>query len=96
MSIKIIVVLAAIGALAGCETTATHEDFGTSVDSLIKAQAFNPETLTTPSGEAVTGIDQDYVRNVLDVMRKDVSKPEETREPIQMVIWGGSGGSGGW
>lgn len=88
MTIRIIVALAVIGALAGCVTTATEKDFGNSVSSLITAQTANPETLTNPSTAAITGTDPDYANAVIKEMRKDVSKPAEVKEPIEMVIWG--------
>jgi type IV pilus biogenesis protein CpaD/CtpE len=95
MTAKIIVALAAIGALAGCATTATEEDFGNSVASLIKAQTANPATLTSPSTQAVTGVDPDYANNVVAVLRKDVSKPEEVKKPIELAVITSSSG-GGW
>lgn len=88
MTIRIIVALAVIGALAGCSTTATQEDYGNSVASLIQAQTANAETLTNPSTAVVTGTDPDYANNVVIEMRKDVSKPAEVKEPIEMVLWG--------
>jgi len=54
MTTRIIVALAVIGALAGCSTTATQEDYGNSVASLIQAQTANPETLTNPSTAPAT------------------------------------------
>lgn len=92
MTTRIIVALAAIGALAGCASTATQEDFGKSVGSLIQAQAYNPATLTTPSTAAVTGVDPDYANNVVDEMRQDVSKREEVKDPIEMLLLGSGGG----
>jgi type IV pilus biogenesis protein CpaD/CtpE len=88
MTTRIIIALAVIGALAGCSTTATQEDFGNSVASLIQAQTANPETLTNPSAVPVTGVDADYANNVVTEMRKDVSQPAEVKEPIEMVLWG--------
>lgn len=88
MTTRIIVALAVIAALAGCATTATQEDFGNSVASLIQAQTANPETLTNPSTAPVTGVDADYANNVVTEMRKDVSKPAEVKKPIEMVLWG--------
>jgi uncharacterized lipoprotein len=93
MTIKIIVALAVIGALAGCETTtAVQEDYGNSLASLVKAQTANPETLTNPSTAAVTGVDPDYARAALGEMRKSVSKPQDIREPIEMVFLSGETG----
>lgn len=94
MTNKTIVVLAALGALTGCATTALEADYGNSVGSLIKAQTANPATLTSPGTEPVTGVDPDYASNVLTEFRKDVSKPEKVREPIEMAVISNSGG--GW
>jgi uncharacterized lipoprotein len=97
MTTKTIVALAVVGALAGCSGMPLEADYGRSVDSLIKAQAANPETLTSPSLAVVTGVDPDYANNVVKAFRKDISKPEDIRQPIQMVLMGSSGGSsGGW
>lgn len=97
MTTKTIVVLAVVGTLAGCSGMPLEADYGKSVDSLIRAQAANPETLTSPSVAAVTGVDPDYANNVVKEFRKDVSKPEDVKQPIQMVLMGSSGGSsGGW
>jgi type IV pilus biogenesis protein CpaD/CtpE len=92
MTTRIIVALAAIGTLAGCATTATEADFGNSVTSLIGAQTANPATLTNPSVAPVTGVDPDYANNVVEQFRKDVSKPDKIKEPIEMVFMGGQGG----
>ena len=92
MTNRIIVALATAAALAGCGTTATQEDFGNSVSSLIKAQTADPATLTNPSSEVVTGVDPDYVRNALKEMRTTVSKPSEVSDPIEMLLMGMQGG----
>jgi endonuclease V-like protein UPF0215 family len=94
MTTKTIVVLAALGALTGCATSALEEDYGNSVASLIQAQTANPATLTSPSAVPVTGVDPDYANNVVTEFRKDVSKPEKVREPIEMAVISSSGG--GW
>ena len=65
---------------------ALEADYGNSVASLIKAQAANPATLTSPSAAAVTGVDPDYANNVVNEFRKDVSKPENVKEPIEMAV----------
>lgn len=92
MTSKIILAMAAVGALAGCSSTALRDDYGSSVDSLIKAQAANPATLTSPSAAGVTGVDGDYARKTLDEMRKSVGKPSEVKQPIQMILMGSQGG----
>lgn len=97
MTTKTIVALAVVGTLAGCTGMPLEADFGKSVPSLINAQTANPATLTSPSTEAVTGVDPDYANNVVTEFRKDVSKPEDIKKPIEMVLVGSSGGSsGGW
>jgi hypothetical protein len=42
----------------------------------------------------VTGVDPDYANNVVTEMRKDVSKPEDVRKPIEMAVI--TSGGGGW
>jgi uncharacterized lipoprotein len=93
MTTRTIVALAAVGALAGCAST-LDADYGNSVASLIKAQTANSATLTSPSTTALTGVDPDYANGVVNAMRKDVSKPEEIRKPIEMAVI--SSGGGGW
>jgi type IV pilus biogenesis protein CpaD/CtpE len=98
MTIKIALSLALIiGASACTSTTAvappegTEADFGNSVNSLIKAQTANPETLSNPSTEPVTGVDPDYAGNVIEAMRESVAKPAEVKQPIEIRV-GGQGG----
>ena len=98
MSIKTILSLATIAALAGCGGTVirpspTEADFGNSKASLIKAQAANPAASANPSTEPVTGVDPDYATNVIDAMRESVSKPEEVREPLVIRVGVQSGGT---
>jgi type IV pilus biogenesis protein CpaD/CtpE len=92
MKLRIIVALCVIGALGGCSTTATQDDFGNSHKSLINAQAANPATLTAPSTATVTGTDSDYMNNVVVKFREAVSEPTEVSEPIEMVLMGLGGG----
>ena len=92
MTTKIIVAMAAVGVLAGCSSTVLKDDYGSSVDSLIKAQTANPATLTSPSDAPVTGVDPDYARKAVDEMRKSVGKPGEVKEPIEMILMGSQGG----
>jgi hypothetical protein len=94
MTTRTIVALTAIGALTGCATGALEADYGKSLASMINAQAANPATLTSPSATPVTGVDPDYANNVVTEMRKDVSKPEDVRKPIEMAVITSSGG--GW
>ena len=53
-------------------------------------------TLTSPSEPTVTGVDPDYANNVVTEFRKDVSKPEDVKEPIEMAVIGSYSGPGGW
>jgi len=92
MTTKIIVAMAAVGVLAGCSSTALQDDYGSSVESLIKAQTANPATLTSPSDAPVTGVDPDYARKAVEEMRKSVGKPSEVKQPIEMLLMGAQGG----
>lgn len=94
MTIRTIVALAAVTALAGCATGALEADYGNSVASMINAQTANAATLASPSAAPVTGVDPDYANKVVTEMRKDVSKPEDVRKPIEMAVI--TSGSGGW
>ena len=95
MNFRHIAAAVATAVLAACSTdtyltgpTPTEEDFGNSVDSLIKAQVANPATLTNPSTAPVTGVDSDYANNVVETLREGVSKSESVREPIQIRVGG--------
>ena len=92
MKFRIIFSLGVLGLLAGCASTATQEDFGNSLKSLVNAQAANPASLTSPSTAIVTGTDSDYMNNVVVKMRETVSEPKEIGEPIEMVLMGLGGG----
>lgn len=93
MTIKCIAALAVVVFLGACAAAPrVEEDFGNSVDSLIKAQVANPASLTSPSGASVTGVDPDYANKVVTEMRKDVPKRETVKEPIQILVGGTGGG----
>ena len=70
--------------------SATEEDFGNSMASLIKAQTADPSASSNPSTEPVTGVDPDYADNVIEAMRESVSKPAEVKQPIEIRV-GGAG-----
>jgi hypothetical protein len=100
MIIRILTMLCAVVAFAGCSSTssmnkptATEADFGNSVASLIKAQTADPATLTNPSTEPVTGVDPDYATGVIEAMRESVAKPTEVKQPIEIRVGGGQGGT---
>jgi type IV pilus biogenesis protein CpaD/CtpE len=101
MIIRITLMLVAAAGLAACAgsnsmnaKSATEQDFGNSVASLVKAQTADPRTLSSPSTEPVTGVDGDYANNVINAMRENVSKPAEVKQPIELRV-GGQGGQGG-
>ena len=94
MTIRITLIVLAAAVLAACNTTptATEEDFGNSVASLIKAQTANPAASSSPSTEPVTGVDPDYATNTIEAMRESVAKPAEVKQPIEIRV-GGQGGT---
>ena len=101
MTIRITLLLfAAVGLVACAGSTsmnarsATENDFGNSVASLVKAQTADPATLSSPSTEPVTGVDPDYANNVIEAMRESVAKPAEVKQPIEIRVGGqGQGGT---
>ena len=96
MNFKLIVAVVALTGVAACSNTktATEADFGNSKESLINAQAANPAVISSPSTEAVTGVDPDYADNVVEAMRENVSKPEAVQQPISIRVGGqGQGGT---
>lgn len=97
MSMKTILAVAAITAVAGCagswtKPSQTEADFGNSVASMVKAQTADPATVSNPSTEPVTGVDPDYAGNVIDALREGVSKPTEVKQPIEIRVGGQSKG----
>lgn len=68
--------------LAGCVSgpEPTELAFGDSVRQIIKAQTYDPSTLTSPSTAPSTGADGQRLKNVLDGYRTDVSKPTTNNE----------------
>ena len=91
MTTRTILTLAVVGVLTGCASTALQDTWGQASASLIPAQTANPESLTNPSTAIVTGVDGEYAYKVIDEMRKDAAKPEEVKQPIQMLLWGQGG-----
>lgn len=91
MTTRIILTLAVVGLVAGCASTALQENWGEAAGSLITAQTANPDSLSNPSTATVTGVDGEYAYKVIEAMRKDVAKPEEVKQPIQMTLWGQGG-----
>ena len=90
MNIKIVAALVALGTLAACASTpsGTEANFGSSTASLVRAQTANPETLTNPSSEPVTGVEPDYAGNVVKALREGVGEPAEVKQPIEIKIGG--------
>jgi len=76
--------------VAACANTptATEDDFGNSVASLVKAQVAKPATLSNPGAEPVTGVDPDYATKVIEAMRDSASKPAEVKQPIEIRVGG--------
>lgn len=101
MIIRFTLMLFATAGLAACAgstsmnaRSATEQDFGKSVASLVRAQTADPRTLSSPSSEPVTGVDPDYANSVIKAMREDVPKPAEVKQPIEIRVGGqGQGGS---
>jgi type IV pilus biogenesis protein CpaD/CtpE len=93
MTIRISIALCAAMGLAACADTptATEDDFGNSVASVVKAQTANPATLSNPSAEPVTGVDPDYASKVIEAMRGSAAKPEEVKQPIEIRVGGQEG-----
>lgn len=96
MNLKIIATVITLVGIAACTNgkTATEADFGNSKASLINAQTANPAVNSSPSTEAVTGVDPDYADAVIEAMRENVAKPESVQQPISIRVGGqGQGGS---
>lgn len=83
---------AAAFALGGCavEPTQTERNFGDSVRQTIRAQVYDPGTLSSPSQATIENSDGQRADNVLDAYRTDVSKPESTSNEVVISVDGGS------
>ena len=78
--------------LAGCGTTPTRGRLREFAGFARQGAGRQPGDADEPEHAAVTGVDPDYANNVVTEMRKDVSKPEEVRKPIEMEMFSREGG----
>lgn len=75
--------------LTGCshwDPVAVEEDFGNSVHHMIQAQTYDPEAARNPPADPPTELDGQKASEVLKAYRKDVAKPEEVEDAININI----------
>lgn len=70
------------------EPTPTELAFGDSVRQIVKAQTYDPSTLSSPSEKTGAGTDGQRLGNALDVYRRDVSKPAAATNEVPISVNG--------
>lgn len=78
----------AAGALAGCSTTdpdTIDRDFGSSVRRMVEVQKYTPYSQTRPAP-----MDGLKAEEVYEAYRKDVARPREVKQPVQINIGTGT------
>lgn len=87
--LKVTPVLAAL-LLGACATDPglTEQNFGESVRQMIRAQTYDPSTLSSPSDEAVEGTDGQMLEGTLEAYRETVSNPDAVGRDITISVGG--------
>lgn len=81
--------------LSGCATkpTISERNFGAAVKQMIQAQTYDLKAAQEPEPEPVRVLDGEHAAQIIEVYQKDVAKPEEVRNEIQINV--GTGSTGG-
>lgn len=76
--------------LAGCATepTPTERNFGESVRQMIRAQTYDPGTLTSPSDAVIDNTDGQMLEGVLETYRETVANPDSVGNEITINVGG--------
>lgn len=79
---------AALAALTGCsnQPTATEEDFGNSVYSMIQGQTLNPKAAEENRGKHADQGDGQRGEAIMEAYRGDVSSPEEASRDLVLDL----------
>lgn len=77
--------------LTACATepTMTEENFGDSVRQMIRAQTYDPSTLTSPSTEAIDSTDGQMLEGALKAYRETVADPASVGNEISIGVGNG-------
>ena len=91
MSNKLTHVMIALGVMAMSTTACTspsavENSFGEAVNSNVKAQVYDPATITAPSTEAVEGTDGQRMENVMEGLRGRQGSADSIAEPIVINV----------
>lgn len=84
--------LLAILLLGGCanQETLTERNFGDSVRNMVRAQVYDPSTLSDPSDEIVDGTDGQKLETVVDTYRgANTGDTQAVGSEIQISVGGG-------
>lgn len=73
------------GCTASTDPIQVENDYGNSVRQMIDAQIYDPAAVHNPPTQ-VPGFDAPKGHNVLEEYRKDVAKPSEALQPIDIRI----------
>ena len=76
-----------LGACAN-QPTLTEINFGDSVRQMVRAQTYDPSTISTPSTEPVDGTDGQLLEGALETYRGSVANPESVGNEIQINVGG--------
>ena len=87
MSVRTVVLaLLSAALLDGCASSAVDENFGKSAAQLVRAQAYDASTLSSPSAAPVEGVDPDVAKAAIDSMRKDVPDRSVVRHSLPVSV----------
>ncbi|MGH8658589.1 MAG: hypothetical protein ACREV4_08995 [Gammaproteobacteria bacterium] len=73
------------GCTASTDPIQVEDDYGNSVRQMIDAQIYDPAAVHNPPTQA-PGFDAPKGHNVLDEYRKDVARPKEVDQPLDIRI----------
>ncbi len=90
MAVTSIALVLLVGLAAGCATkqTVSERNFGAAVRQMIDAQTHDREAAQNPDPMPVRVLDGGQAAEVIEVHRKDVSKPQEIRNEIHINVGG--------
>jgi len=91
---KVIQTTILVGATAlltgACTTSAVDESFGDATRSNVRAQVYDPETLTNPSSDPVEGTDGQRMEAVMESFRSQQGSANSVANPIVINVGNGN------
>lgn len=87
---KITHITIVLGAVAlstvACTSSAVDESYGDAVRSTVRAQVYDPATLTNPSSDPVEGTDGQRMEAVMESHRSQQGSADSVAEPIVINV----------